>query len=349
MGGLLSAPDYSHDKSRDQYVYHGYEDVENRTLHNPSSTWHSLRKRVLPHKELPLCTVRRYCKTRTAMVAAVVAAQCKQRQSPLPPRRSPRKRRPSRVIIEAMESCARNEPLASTDESNDSTKTSEEDDTREIEVGTQQVITSKESSKEDATEKADNPKLSSTDREESLTDSIDVGEDTTPEPKPSRTQQDISIASSDARLDVDLGSMTVQKWSQEQLQETVCKGTITLIQQGPSGTSPQDIILQFPIRARPTVQQVLELAAKTKLFIAEGNFPLLVKRNTSSAELSHSGDRVPQMYVPMLMRPWVLRGCHSDSVFHFGVSRTLQMIQHFYWWIGLDQSVRWWIRICLFC
>ena len=100
---------------------------------------------------------------------------------------------------------------------------------------------------------------------------------------------------------------------------------------------------------RPTVQQVLELAAKTKLFITEGNFPLLVKRNTSSAELSHSGERTPQMYVPMFMRPWVLRGCHSDSVCHFGVSRTLQMLQRFYWWIGLDQSVQWWIGRCIFC
>ena len=102
------------------------------------------------------------------------------------------------------------------------------------------------------------------------------------------------------------------------------------------------------MRVRPTVQ-VLELPAKTKLFTTEGNFPLLVKRNTSSAELSHSGGRVPQIYVPMLMRPWVLRGCHADSVCHFGVTRTLQMLQCFYWWVGLDQSVRWWIRSCLFC
>ena len=92
MGGLLSAPDYSYDKDRNQYVYHGYEDVENHTLHNPPSTWHSLLKRVLRRKELPVCTVQRYCNTRTAMVAAVVGVQCKPQQSPLPLQRSPRKR-----------------------------------------------------------------------------------------------------------------------------------------------------------------------------------------------------------------------------------------------------------------
>ena len=41
-------------------------------------------------------------------------------------------------------------------------------------------------------------------------DDIDAGEDATPEPKPSRTQQAIPDASSDARLDVDLGPMTAQ-------------------------------------------------------------------------------------------------------------------------------------------
>ena len=342
VGGLLNAPDYSYDKSRDQYVYHGHEDVENHVLSNPTSTSHSLCKRVLRQKELPTCTVQRYYNTRTAMVAAVVAAQYKPQQSTVPLRRSPRKRRPSRVMIETMESSARNEPLASIDESN---RTSEEGDTREIDVGTEQIIASERITKDGATVSGDH-NLASPEGEEPL---IDVGEDATPEPNPSRTQQDIPDVSRDARLNVDLGSMTAQKWSQEQLQEPVCKSTITLLQQGLGGASPHDITLQFPIRVRPTVQQVLELAAKTQLFTTEGNILLLVKRNASSTELSHSGGRVPQISVPTLMRPWVLRGCHADSVCHYGVIRTLQMLQCFYGWVGLDQSVRWWIRRCLFC
>ena len=347
VGGLLNAPDYLYDKSRDQYVYHGYEDVEKHVLHDPPSTWHSLCKRVLRQKELPICTVQRYRNTRTATVAAVVAApQCKPQQSPVPLRRFPRKRRPSRVMIEAMEFSARNEPLASIDESN---RTSEEGDTREIDVGTEQIIASEGSMKDGATVRSGDHNLASPDGEEPLIGDIDVGEDATPEPNPSRTQQNIPHVSRDARLDVDLGSMTAQKWSREQLQDPVCKSAMTLLGQGLGGASPHDIILQFPLCVRPTVQQVLELAAKTKLFTTEGNLPLLVKRNTSSAELSHSGGRVPQIYVPMLIRPWVLRGCHADSVCHFGETRTLQMLQRFYWWVGLDQSVRWWIKRCLFC
>ena len=34
VGGLLSAPDYSYDKSRNEYVYHGHEDVEKCTPHS---------------------------------------------------------------------------------------------------------------------------------------------------------------------------------------------------------------------------------------------------------------------------------------------------------------------------
>ena len=237
MGGLLSAPDYSYDKSKGQYVYHGHEDVENHILHNPPSTWHSLCKRVLRQKELPMCTVQRYCNSRTAMVAAVVAAQCKPQHSPVPLRRSPRKRRPSRVMIEAMESSARNEPLASIDEAN---RTSEESYTREIDVGTEQIIAPEESTKDGATVRSGDHNLASPEGEEPL---IDVGEDATPGPNPRRTQQDIPDVSRDARLDVDLGSMAAQKWSQEQLQEPVCKSAITLLQQGLGGASPHDITL----------------------------------------------------------------------------------------------------------
>ena len=231
VGGLLSAPDYSYDKSRNQYVYHGHEDVEKHVPHNPPSTWHSLCKRVLRLKELPVCMVQRYCNSRTAMVAAVVAAQCKPQQSPVPLRRSPRKGRPSRVMVEAMESSARNEPSASIDES-------KEDDTCKIDVGTEQVIASKRNTKDGATVRNDDDNLASPDGEELLIDSIDVGEDATPEQKASRTQQDIPDASRDARLDLDLGSMTAQKWSQEQLREPVCKSAMTLVQQGLGGASP---------------------------------------------------------------------------------------------------------------
>ncbi|CAB1106230.1 unnamed protein product [Ectocarpus sp. CCAP 1310/34] len=58
---------------------------------------------------------------------------------------------------------------------------------------------------------------------------------------------------------------------------------------------------------------------------------------------------VPRVYVPMLMRPWVLHACHTAASFHLGVHRTQRLLERFYWWIGLDRSVRWWLRACLVC
>ncbi|CAB1116210.1 unnamed protein product [Ectocarpus sp. CCAP 1310/34] len=51
----------------------------------------------------------------------------------------------------------------------------------------------------------------------------------------------------------------------------------------------------------------------------------------------------------MLMRPWVLHACHTAASFHLGVHRTQRLLERFYWWIGLDRSVRWWLRACLVC
>ena len=49
------------------------------------------------------------------------------------------------------------------------------------------------------------------------------------------------------------------------------------------------------------------------------------------------------------MRPWVLNTCHADTSLHLGVTRTVRMLARFYWWIGMDVSVRGWIRRCLHC
>ncbi|CAB1102661.1 unnamed protein product [Ectocarpus sp. CCAP 1310/34] len=49
------------------------------------------------------------------------------------------------------------------------------------------------------------------------------------------------------------------------------------------------------------------------------------------------------------MRPWVLHACHTAASFHLGVHRTQRLLERFYWWVGLDRSVRWWLRACLVC
>ena len=63
-------------------------------------------------------------------------------------------------MIEAMESSTRNKPLGSIDESKN---TSEEDDTREIDVEIEQAIASKGTTKDGATVRNDDHNLASPD------------------------------------------------------------------------------------------------------------------------------------------------------------------------------------------
>ena len=58
----------------------------------------------------------------------------------------------------------------------------------------------------------------------------------------------------------------------------------------------------------------------------------------SRTHLAPPHNHSPGVYVPMLMRPWVLHTCHSTTSRHLGVSRTLGMLRRFYWWIGKEPA-----------
>ena len=49
------------------------------------------------------------------------------------------------------------------------------------------------------------------------------------------------------------------------------------------------------------------------------------------------------------MRPWIMQACHSTVSCHLGATRTLRMLERFYWWIGMHVYTRWWLRHCLMC
>ena len=55
------------------------------------------------------------------------------------------------------------------------------------------------------------------------------------------------------------------------------------------------------------------------------------------------------MYVPLPMRPWVMKACHSTGFYHLGIPRTLRMLERFHWSIGTSMWTRWWLRHCLNC
>ena len=60
------------------------------------------------------------------------------------------------------------------------------------------------------------------------------------------------------------------------------------------------------------------------------------------------GDEPVRTYVPLLLRSWVMYCAHKEAV-NMGEKVTLGLLQRLYWWIGMAESVRWWIRRCYTC
>ena len=56
-----------------------------------------------------------------------------------------------------------------------------------------------------------------------------------------------------------------------------------------------------------------------------------------------------RIYVPLLMRPRIMQARHLTASCHRGTTRTLRMLERFYWWIGMNVCTRWWLRHCLKC
>ena len=55
------------------------------------------------------------------------------------------------------------------------------------------------------------------------------------------------------------------------------------------------------------------------------------------------GDEPLRTYVPMMLRPLVMDQTHEEAV-HLDERVTLSLLQRFYWWIGMKQSLKFWIR-----
>ena len=151
-------------------------------------------------------------------------------------------------------------------------------------------------------------------------------------------------------------SFNTVDWAREQQRESECIVAMRFLSRGSPSPPPSGLLnVPAPLRS-PTLTDVLALASKTRLHTTDDNITLLVHKS-APRPVGRAGGRttrlpdtgVPRIYVPMLMRPWVLRACHTTASFHLGVHRTLRLLERFYWWFGMDRSVRWWLRSCLVC
>ena len=145
---------------------------------------------------------------------------------------------------------------------------------------------------------------------------------------------------------------THKDWAREQRVEPLCSATIRLLSLGSPSPPPPDLLDFIPPARRPQLSDVIALAAKTALHRTDDDTTLLVQRPPTTQPGNHLQPPTspsPRIYVPMLMRPWVLHTCHATTSLHLGVTRTVRMLARFFWWVGIDVSARWWIRRCLKC
>ena len=104
---------------------------------------------------------------------------------------------------------------------------------------------------------------------------------------------------------------------------------------------PVDVLWCYPSHNRPSLSDIQELAGKGRLHTINDGIVLLVRNPTppltTSADPSSVGRAACLLnvepiciYIPLLMRPWIMQACHSTASCHLGTTRTLRMLQQFY-------------------
>ena len=108
-----------------------------------------------------------------------------------------------------------------------------------------------------------------------------------------------------------------------------------------SSALPPDFLSCYPSHQRPSLSDIQELAGKGQLHTTDDDIVLLVRNSTPPPKpdtrswVGRSAcllnDEPIRIYVPPLMRPWIMQACHSTVSCPLGTTRTLRMLLWFYW------------------
>ena len=149
-------------------------------------------------------------------------------------------------------------------------------------------------------------------------------------------------------------------WKREQHAEPTCHATMRYISISRPSVLPPDFLSCYLSHKRPSLSDIQELAGKVRLHTTDDDIVLLVRSLTLPPTKSDKPNSVGRaagllndepvcIYVPLLMRPWIMQACHWTASCRLGTTRTLRMLERFYWWIGMNVGTRWWLRHCLKC
>ena len=90
--------------------------------------------------------------------------------------------------------------------------------------------------------------------------------------------------------------------------------------------------------------ELMELLNSQKLLVKRLSIEPARREDRNSGRFERVlGEEPVRAYVPLLLRPWVMDCIHKEAV-HLGEKVTLALLQRYYWWIGMADSVNWWIR-----
>ena len=178
--------------------------------------------------------------------------------------------------------------------------------------------------------------------------------DTTP-PAPFTNTEDDTYDST-KQLSNTLLSYNHRDWEKAQREDSLCDATRRNIQLGRPDPPPSSLSNHLPSHKRPEITDITDLAAKGRLLEGDDATILLVRKQTitgNTPDNSHRRrrpfDDPVRIYVPLLARPWIMHASHAEGSCHLGVTRTLKMLERFYWWVGMEVCTKWWVRRCLKC
>ena len=153
-------------------------------------------------------------------------------------------------------------------------------------------------------------------------------------------------------------SYSRRDWDQAQRADPLCDATRRYIKLGCPSPPPLSLCDHLPSHTRPEIADIVDLAAKGRLLQGDDDTTLLVRKpiTATSAPDGHNGRRIRhpfddpiRIYVQLLARLWIMHACYVDASCQLGVTRTLKMLERFYWWVGMEACTKWWVRRCLKC
>ena len=180
------------------------------------------------------------------------------------------------------------------------------------------------------------------------------------------TQQDDSAASPSSSPEEELDSeaacafgerlcqKTAKDWAAAQQKDETASVAVTCI----VNETPSSDITEEGLSTGIDVTELKRLVSQGEIMELPSSEKLLVRRPSRAPDDRPNrnpgqyerllGDEPVRTYVPLLLRPWVMDCAHKEAI-HLGEKVTLGLLQRFYWWIGMAESVKWWIRRCYTC